>query len=104
MVTKFVRAITEAIHHVKNDKEGTKAVIGKYTKLNDPEGLERTYKNYTSVLLEVPYADPTGIKTLLDDMAPRNPKAASADPKTFVDPSFVQEMESSGFIKQLYRR
>src|SRR5687767_778491 len=104
MVTKFVRAITEAIHYVKNDKEGTKAVIGKYTKLTDPEGLERTYKNYTSVLLEVPYADPTGIKSLLDDMAPRSPKAASADPKSFVDPSFVQEMESSGFIKQLCRR
>jgi ABC-type nitrate/sulfonate/bicarbonate transport system substrate-binding protein len=103
-VTKFVRAMTEAIHYVKNDKEGTKAIIGKYTKFTDPEGLERTYKNYTSVLLEVPYADPTGIKTLLDDMAPRNPKAASADPKAFVDPSFVQEMESSGFIKQLYKR
>src|SRR5918992_5190098 len=104
MVTKFVRAMTEAIHYVKNDKEGTKAVIGKYTKLTDAEGLERTYRNYTSVLLEVPYADPNGIKTLLDDMAPRNPKAASADPKTFVDASFVQEMESSGFIKQLYKR
>jgi hypothetical protein len=45
-----------------------------------------------------------GIKTLLDDMAPRTPKAASADPKSFVDPSFVQEMESSGFIKQLQKR
>ena len=104
MMAKFVRAITEAIHYVKNDKEGTKAVIGKYTKLTDAEGLERTYKNYTSVLLEVPYADPAGIKTLLDDMAPRNPTAASADPKTFVDPTFVQELESSGFIKQLYKR
>jgi NitT/TauT family transport system substrate-binding protein len=104
IVTKFARAITEAIHSVKHDKEGTKTIIGKYTKFTDPEGLERTYKNYTSVLLEVPYADPTGIKTLLDDMAPRNAKAASADPKAFVDPSFVQEMDTSGFIKQLYKR
>jgi hypothetical protein len=32
-------------------------------------------------------------------MAPNNPKAAADDPKMFVDPSFVQEMESSGFIK-----
>jgi ABC-type nitrate/sulfonate/bicarbonate transport system substrate-binding protein len=104
MVLRFARAITEAIHLIKADKEGTKAVIGKYTRLTDPEGLERTYKNYTSVLLDVPYADPAGIKTLLDDMAPKNPKAASADPKTFVDASFVQEMESSGFIKQLSKR
>src|ERR671915_219402 len=104
MVGRFARAITEAIHYIKRDKEGTKAVIGKYTRLTDPDGLERTYRNYTAVLLETPYADPAGIKTLLDDMAPKNAKAASADPKAFVDPSFVHEMESSGFIKQLYKR
>jgi len=104
MVTKFARAITEAIHYIKADKETTKAIIGKYTRFTDPEGLERTYKNYTAVLLDVPYADPAGIKTLLDDMAPKNPKAAAADPKSFVDQSFVQEMESSGFIKQMYKR
>jgi NitT/TauT family transport system substrate-binding protein len=103
LVAKFARAITEAIHSIKVDKEGTKAIIGKFTKLTDPEGLERTYKNYTSVLLDVPYADPAGIKTLLDDMAPRNPKAATADPRIFVDSSFIREMESSGFIKQLYK-
>jgi NitT/TauT family transport system substrate-binding protein len=104
LVSRFVRAMTEAIHWVKADKEGTKAIIGKYTRLNDPEGLERTYRNYTSVLLDVPIPDPAGIKTLLDDMAPKNPKAASADPRSFVDPSFVQEMEASGFIKQLKAR
>jgi NitT/TauT family transport system substrate-binding protein len=104
VVAKFARAITEAIHYIKTDKEATKSIIGKYTKFTDPEGLERTYKNYTSVLLDVPYPDPAGIKTLLDDMASRNAKAAAADPKIFVDQSFVQEMESSGFIKQLYKR
>ncbi len=104
MVSRFARAMTEALHLVKADKEGTKAIIGKYTRLTDPEGLERTYRNYTSVLLDVPYADPAGIKTLLDDMAPKNPKAAAADPKSFVDASFVQEMESSGFIKQLLKK
>jgi NitT/TauT family transport system substrate-binding protein len=104
MVAKFARAITEAIHYIKADKEVTKAIIGKYTRFTDPEGLERTYKNYTAVLLDVPYADPAGIKTLLDDMAAKNPKAAAADPQSFVDSSFLQEMEASGFIKQLYKK
>ncbi len=103
-VSRFVRGITEAIYFIKNDKETTKAIIGKYTRFTDPEGLERTYKNHMAVLLDVPYPDPVGIKTLLDDMAPRNAKAAAADPRIFVDQSFVQEMESSGFIKQLSRR
>jgi hypothetical protein len=98
-----VHAITEAIHLIKADRETTKRIIAKYTRLNDAEGLERTYRNYTSVLMDVPYPDPAGIKTLLDDMAPKNAKAAAADPKSFIDQSFVQQMETSGFIKQLRR-
>jgi len=104
MVARFARAITEAIHYVKTDKEGTKAILSKNLKITDPEGLERTYKNYSVVLLELPYPEPAGIKTLLDDMAPRNPKAAAADSKSFVDTSFVQELDKEGFIKQLYKR
>ncbi len=37
-------------------------------------------------------------------LPPRTPKAATADPKSFVDMSLVQELEASGFIKQLYKR
>jgi len=37
-------------------------------------------------------------------MAPRDKKAGAADPKSFVDTSLVQELEASGFIKQLYKR
>jgi hypothetical protein len=37
-------------------------------------------------------------------MAPRNPKAKAADPRQYVDTSFVQELESSGYLKQLYKR
>ena len=49
------RGITEAIHFIKHDKEATKAIIGKYTRFTDPEGLERTYRNHMGVLLDVPY-------------------------------------------------
>jgi hypothetical protein len=48
--------------------------------------------------------DAEGVKTLLDDIALRTPKAATADPKSLVDMSLVQELESSGFIKQPYKR
>ena len=51
-----------------------------------------------------PYPKAEGVKTLLDDIAPRTPKAATADPKSFVDMSLVLELEASGFIKQLYKR
>jgi hypothetical protein len=41
---------------------------------------------------------------MLDDLAGQNPKAAAADPRTFVDMSLVKELDASGIIKQLYRR
>jgi NitT/TauT family transport system substrate-binding protein len=103
-VAKVVRAFTEALHYIKADKEGTKAIISKNLKNNDPEGLERAYRAYNAAFPEVPYPNAEGVKTLLDDMAPRTPKAATADPKSFVDMSLVQELEASGFIRQLYKR
>ena len=59
---------------------------------------------YANAFPEIPYPTPEGVKTMLDDMAPKNPKAASADPKTYVDTSLVRELDSSGFIKQLYKK
>ena len=101
---KVVRAFAEALHYIKTNKGDTKALIGKNLKTSDPEGLERAYRAYNAAFPEIPYPDPEGVKTLLDDMAPRAPKAASANPKSFVDPSVVQELETSGFFKQLYKR
>jgi hypothetical protein len=104
LIMKLARAMIEAIHFLKTDKEGAKAIFRKNLGIADPEGLERAYRDYSSVFPEVPYPTPEGVKTMLDDLAPRNPKAAAADPKAFVDTSFVGELESSGFIKQLYKK
>src|SRR5436309_7431453 len=103
-VLKVVRAFTEALHFIKTNKEETKALIGKNLKTSDPEGLERAYRAYNAAFPEVPYPNPEGVKTLLDDIAPRTPKAATADPKSFVDMSVVQELEASGFTKLLYKK
>jgi len=104
LIMKLVRAMTEALHFLKTDKEAAKAIFRKNLGIADPEGLEKAYRDYSSVFPEVPYPHPEGVKTMLDDMAARNPKAATADPKTFVDMSFVRELDSSGFIKQLYKK
>jgi NitT/TauT family transport system substrate-binding protein len=104
LILKFTRAMIEAIHIIKTEKEYAKGLIKKNLGVADPEGLERAYKDYSNVFPEVPYPTPDGVKTMLDDMARANPKAATADPKTFVDPSLVAELEKSGFIKQLYKK
>jgi NitT/TauT family transport system substrate-binding protein len=102
LMLKLTRAMVEAIHIIKTDKEYAKGLFKKNLGVADPEGLERAYKDYSNVFPDTPYPYPDGVKTLLDDLAPRNPKAATADPKQFVDLSLVKEIEASGLIKKLY--
>jgi hypothetical protein len=75
LIAKVVRANTEAIHFIKTDREGTKAIFSKFLKLKGPEGLERAAKAYAMIFPEIPMPTPEGVKTLLDDMAPRNPQS-----------------------------
>ena len=84
LMLKLTRAMVQAIHIIKTEKEYAKGLIKKNLGVSDPEGLERAYKDYSNVFPEVPYPTPDGVKTMLDDLA-KNPKAASADPKAFVD-------------------
>jgi ABC-type nitrate/sulfonate/bicarbonate transport system substrate-binding protein len=104
LMLKLTTAMVEAIHYLKTDKEGAKALFRKNLGISDPEALERAYNAYIPIFNDAPYPTPEGVKTMLDDMARTNPKAAAADPKTYVDLSLVRELENSGFIKQLYRR
>jgi NitT/TauT family transport system substrate-binding protein len=104
LLLKLTRAMVEAIHIIKTEKEYAKGLIKKNLGVADPEGLERAYKDYSNVFPEIPYPTPDGVKTMLDDLTPKNPKAATADPKTYVDLSLVAELEKSGFIKQLYKK
>jgi ABC-type nitrate/sulfonate/bicarbonate transport system substrate-binding protein len=101
---RLTMALTEAIHVYKTEKEWSKALIGRYLKVDDPESLERAYNSLKMILPETPAPTPDGVKTLLDDISAKNPKAAAANPKDFVDMTFVEELERSGFIKQLYGR
>jgi NitT/TauT family transport system substrate-binding protein len=104
LMLKLARAMIEAIHIIKTEKSYAINLIKKHLGVSDPEGLERAYKDYSSIFPEVPYPTPDGVKTMLDDLAPKNPKAKTADPKAFVDPSLIRELDASGFIKRLYKK
>jgi len=104
LMLKLARAVVEAIHIIKTDKEYAKALFKKNLGVADPEGLERAYHDYANIFPEAPAPTPDGVKTMLDDLAPRNPKAAAADANAFVDQSLIKELDASGFIKQLYKK
>jgi hypothetical protein len=44
-----------------------------------------------------------GIKTVLESLKDRNPRAATIDPASFVDLTLVRKLEAQGFMDRLYR-
>ena len=47
----------------------------------------------------IPYPSLRGVETVLGFIEKDIPKAKTADPKSFVDDSLLQEIEASGFVK-----
>ena len=100
---RFVRAFVEGIHFYKTNKTASLASIARFMKLEDPEALEETYSQYALKLTpRAPYPPLGGIKTILDDLGRKDPKARTANPSDFAEPRFVRELDESGVIKALY--
>jgi len=104
LLGKLTRALVEAIHSFKRDRESTIKSIGRYTRITDADSLDRTYQAFSKILPETPLPAADGVKSYLDFLAPTRPEAAKANANEFVDLSFVQEIQASGLIKQLYGR
>ncbi len=104
LLVKFARAMIEAIHFNKTHKEESKAIWGKYLKVTDQEGLERAWQAYTAAYPDNLLPTPEGVKTALDDLAPRDPRAAAADAQSFRRSEPGAGNRSTGFIKQLYKK
>ena len=63
--------------------------------------LEETYRLYVdNALQQVPYTSAEGLQTVLDLI--ENPRAREARPEQFVDNSYLQELDASGYIRRLY--
>ncbi|MEO6163777.1 MAG: ABC transporter substrate-binding protein, partial [Candidatus Binatia bacterium] len=104
LVRRYMMAQTEAIARAKRDKNMALKVMGKYLRTTNPNALAESYDiDVQKYMLRVPLTTPEAMKSVLDDLAGRIPKAKDADPKRFFDDTFVRQMQSSGFIDALYK-
>jgi NitT/TauT family transport system substrate-binding protein len=104
LVRRYMLGQVEAIARAKRDKNFALKVMGKYLRTANPAALAESYDiDVQKYMLKVPLTTVEAMKSVLDDLAARNPKAKEAAPKKFFDDSFVRQMQSSGFIDGLYR-
>lgn len=103
-IRRYLRAYVEGLHRLKTNKNFSMKVIGKYSRIGEADALEETYQHYAvKVMPRILYPTTQGIQMVLDEMSSRNPKAKVLQPAVFIDVSQLQELEQSGFIKNLYK-
>ncbi len=101
-VRSFLAAYVEGIHRFRTNPAFAMNVIGKYTQTTDRKMLEETYKVYAPAFERAPYPEPEDLKLAIDQVSELNPRARGADPRDFVDPRFIREIEAGGLVKRLY--
>jgi ABC-type nitrate/sulfonate/bicarbonate transport system substrate-binding protein len=101
-VTRFLRAYVESIAIIRRDKESAMKAMGKFLKTDNRRALEGIYDEYGDAFPRVPVMSREEVKAVLD--VAKSPKAAQAKPEEFYDNSFVQKLDSSGFINSLYAK
>jgi ABC-type nitrate/sulfonate/bicarbonate transport system substrate-binding protein len=104
VVLRFLRAYVEGTHRLMTDREMGIRALRKYGGTDDAELLAATYDLFTSKYIKkVPTLSTKAVQNALDIIAENNPKARAFKPEEFMDTSFLNELEKSGFIQKLWR-
>ena len=96
----FVKAFLAGVKVAIEQPEVSKRAIAKYFATKDQEIIDEAYRGFIPLLPKVPYVTDEAIRTALS--VTDHPKASTANPKDFYDNRFLQELENSGFVKELY--
>jgi NitT/TauT family transport system substrate-binding protein len=102
VVRSLLESIIEGTHRFKTDPAFAIEVMERYTRTNDRKISEESQRVYAGAFERVPYPDPEDVKLAVVQVAENNPRARVADPREFVEPRLIREIEASGFIKRLY--
>jgi NitT/TauT family transport system substrate-binding protein len=104
LVRNFMKGYVEGIHYYKNNRRDSIAILQKYLKVDDMDALTEIYEDIGLTLVpEKPYPTLKGIQTILQELASKDPVAATAKAEQFVDLRFLAELDRSGFIDRLYK-
>ena len=104
LVRRYLAAIIEASALMKKDRAFSFNVLRKYLRTGDTDLLSETYDvQIAKYLLKVPLPTTDNVKSVVEEIAERNPKAKDQDAKLFFDDRFVRQLETSGFIESVYR-
>ena len=101
-VRKFIRGFVEGVHYGKTQRAPTIKIMMKYLRSSDAAMFNELYDMYIlQNIPRIPRPSPESLKTVIDQMAETDPRAASLKPEQFIDGRFFAELEKEGFIQKL---
>jgi NitT/TauT family transport system substrate-binding protein len=106
---RFMRGYIEGIAYFKKNKSESLDVMRKKLRIQseqerDNRYLEQSYNLLANAYNDIPYPALKSVQTIIDKVAEDEPKVKERDVKSFVDDSFIKELEDNGFTKTLYGR
>jgi len=102
LITNYMKAHLEGIALFKRDRDFGVKVIKKTLKVTDDELVNESYDIFSKMFLPTPYPNHPGMKISFEYVAMTRNDVWNHKPEEFTDPSFVTELDKSGFIKSLY--
>src|SRR5215470_17041726 len=103
LVRRFLKAYGEGVYLLFTDRELSRRAIANYGRANGAKTNDAVYQYAVDYVDKIPYNTREGVQEVLDQIAPRNPKAKTAKPEEFYDDRFVKELDNQGFYRQLWK-
>ena len=101
-IANFMRAMAEASKLVHTDREFYYKVLGKYLRIQDRGVLDSAYNAEIKALEPRLMIKMESLQAILDELAPTDARAKNIKPQEMVDNRYLDEMNKSGFMDQLW--
>lgn len=103
-VLRFLKAYIEGTRRLFTDRELGIRALRRYGGISDRDLLASTYDLFTSKYIKkIPKVNLKGVENSLSLIAETNPKAKNRRPEEFMDTSYMDELEKTGFIKSVWK-
>ena len=98
---RYVKALSQALHYLKTNREGSIAIIARYARFMNSDVIGPAYDSARRLYNDTPMPTIEGLDFTAKELAQRNLKLRELDVGSVVDLQFVRELEQSGFLKSL---
>jgi NitT/TauT family transport system substrate-binding protein len=102
IVQRMVAAFAEIVHFVEKNPDKAKASIGKAMRTKDPQALQSAYDVYAREILDRTMFVPGKAVAEALDLARETGTPVRRKPEEIYDNSFVNNLEKSGFLKEIW--